>query len=331
MAAVSDRPLLPARLAIGLFLLVGLALPLAATVHARVAGPRLHGEVVLVAGPAVIAQEAVRRANAVSNRPVDARVLDSGSDLQPDAAEARAEVREGTAVAAVVIDLRRTSDTLLLGRWLPDDVADQVVTDTSAVSASYGRALRVVRVPPPGPGDGRLPGRLLALLVAVGVALAAAVSAWRGPVAATTARGAARLVGTTGAGCVVGAVVAAVVDTGGALSTALVCATTVAVTAWLVLAAESLLGLAGLGLATGLLLGPVAPLLAGADPAYLPSPWWQVQGLSPQQAALRLLQHDVMGLDVGQLRRWLLLLAWAAIAVLVLVASRQERPATRTP
>jgi len=103
------------------------------------------------------------------------------------------------------------------------------------------------------------------------------------------------------------------------------------VSAWLVLAAESVLGLAGLGLATGLLLGPVAPLLGGADPAYLPSPWWEVDRLAPQQAALRLLQHDLMGIDVAAVRSWLLLLAWAAIAVLTLVAARQERPATRRP
>ena len=330
MTAVSDRPLLPARLAIGLFLLVGCALPLAATVHARLSGPRLHDEVVLVAGPAVIAQEAVRRTNAMAEHPVDARVLDTGDDLQADDSDARAQVRTGAAVAAVVIDLRRTSDTLLLGRWLPDQVAAQVVADASAVSASYGRALQVERVSPPRTGDGRLPARLVALLVAVGVGLAAAVSAWRGPVAATTLRGAARLAGTATAGCVVGAVVALLVDTGGALSTALACAAAVAVSAWLVLAAESLLGIAGLGLATGLLLGPVAPLLAGADPAYLPSPWWQVEALNPQQAALRLLQHDLMGLTVAQLRRWLLLMTWATIAVLVLVASRQERPAART-
>ena len=101
--------------------------------------------------------------------------------------------------------------------------------------------------------------------------------------------------------------------------------------AWLVLAAESVLGLAGLGLATGLLLGPVAPLLGGADPAYLPSPWWEADRLAPQQAALRLLQHDLMGIDVADVRSWLLLLAWAAIAVLTLVAARQERPATRRP
>lgn len=331
MTAVSDRPRLPARLAIGLFLLVGLALPLAATVHARLSGPQLHREVIVVAGPAVVAQEAVRRANAMAARPVDARVLDATDVLEPDAATARAQVRSGRAVAAVVIDLRRDSDTLLVQSWLPREVADQVHADTSAVSASYGRTLDVRRVPPPGPGDGRLPVRLLALLIAGGVALAAAVSAWRGPVAATTARGAARLAGTAAAGCVAGVVVTLLVETHDVLGTTLVCAATVAVSAWLVLAAESLLGLAGLGLATGLLLGPVAPMLAGADPAYLPSPWWQVDAVSPHQAALRLLQHDLTGIDVARLRGWLLLLAWAAIAVLVLVAARQERPATRTP
>ncbi|MDH2413984.1 hypothetical protein [Nocardioides sp. CER19] len=328
---MSDRPLLPARLAIGLFLLAGLALPLAATVHAGVSGPELHGEVVAVAGPAVVAQAAVDRANAMSDRPVHARVVESPDGLEPDERAARAEVSSGAAAAAVVIDLRRTADTLLVAGWLPSDVARQLASDAAAVSASYGRTLHTVRVSPPRPGSPHLPARLVALLVGVGIALAAALSAWRGPVAATTARGAARLSGTAAAGCAVGAVVAALVDTGRPLVTALVCAAAVSVSAWLVLAAESLLGLAGLGLATGLLLGPVVPLLSGTDPAYLPSPWWQVDRLAPQQATLRLLQHDLMGIDVAAARSWLLLLAWAAIAVLTLVASRQERPATRTP
>jgi hypothetical protein len=97
----------------------------------------------------------------------------------------------------------------------------------------------------------------------------------------------------------------------------------------IVLAAESLLGLAGLGLATGLLLGPIGLLLGGADPAYLPSPWWEVDRLSPHQASLRLLQHDVMGIGVAAARWWLVLTAWLVIAVLTLLAARQERPATR--
>ncbi|GAA1964340.1 hypothetical protein GCM10009798_25650 [Nocardioides panacihumi] len=328
---MSDRPLLPARLAIGLFLLAGVVLPLAAAVHARVSGPRLHGEVVAIAGPSVVAQEAARRANAMSRHPVDARVIASGDDLSPDADAARDQVASGAAAAAVVIDLREAGDTILVADWLPDDVAEQLVADSSAVSASYGRTLRAERVPPPHPTHRRLPALLVALSITVGVVLAAAVSAWRGPVAATARRGAARLAGTAAAGCVVGALVATLAGADRPLETALTCAVTVAVSAWLVLAAESVLGLAGLGLATGLLLGPVAPLLGGADPAYLPSPWWEVDRLAPQQAALRLLQHDLMGIGVAGVRSWLLLLAWAAIAVLTLVAARQERPATRRP
>jgi hypothetical protein len=323
---VSDRSLLPARLAIGLFVLAGVVLPLAATLHARLAGPRLHGEVIVVSGPAVVAQEAVRRANALSAHPLDARVVASADEIAPDAAAARARVRSGEAAAAVVIDLRRTTDTLLVADWLPDDVRRQLVVDAGAVSGSYGRDLTTERVAPPTDTSRETPVRLVALLVALGVGLAAAVTAWRGPVARTLARGAARLAGTAALGCLAGVVVAVLVGAGSPAVTVLVCGSAVAVSAWLVLAAESVLGLAGLGLATGLLLGPVAPMLAGADPAYLPSPWWELDRLGPQQAVLRLLQHDLMGIDVAEARSWLLLGAWAVIAVLTLLAARQERP-----
>ena len=158
------------------------------------------------------------------------------------------------------------------------------MADAEAVSASYGRTLHTERVAPPHPTPRRLPALLVALLVTIGVVLAAAVSAWRGPVAATTARGVARLAGTAAAGCVVGVVVALLADADRPVEAALTCAVTVAASAWLVLAAESVLGLAGLGLATGLLLGPVAPLLVGTDPAYLPSPWWEA-GIPPRPAA----------------------------------------------
>jgi hypothetical protein len=123
--------------------------------------------------------------------------------------------------------------------------------------------------------------------------------------------------------------VGVLVDTAGPVGTALTCAVTVSAAAWLVLAAESLLGLAGLGLATGLLLGPVGLMLGGDDPAYLPSPWWVIDRVSLHQASLRLLQRDVMGIDVAAARWWIVLAAWPVIAVLTLLAARQERPATR--
>jgi hypothetical protein len=321
---------MPARLAIGLFLLAGVAVPLAAAIHARVTGPHLHGEVIAVSGPAIVAQEAVRRANSLARHPVEARVLDAGdAGLVADDRAARDLVRSGEAAAAVVIDLRESADVILVGSWLPDEVSRALVEDAGAVSASYGRTLRVEAVQPPNPASPHLPARLVALLVAAGVGLAVAVSLWRGPVARTVAEGAARLAVTSAVGCLMGVAVAVLVDTTRPVGTALTCAVTVSASAWLVLAAESLLGLAGLGLATGLLLGPVGLLLGGADPAYLPSPWWEVDRLGPHQASLRLLQHDVMGIDVAEARWWIVLAAWPVIALLTLLAARQERPATR--
>ena len=341
-----DRPLLPARLAIGLFLLTGVALPLAATVHARLSGPHLHGETVTIVGPAVVAQAAAGRANALPGHPVDARAVDvadaaaegppgtrsdeAGTLADAGGPMARDEVATGASAAAVVIDLRRTTDTFLVASWLPDRVAARLEAGASAVSGSYGRTLRTERVAPPHPASRLLPGRLVALLVTVGVGVATAISAWRGPVAATATRGVARLAGTAAAGVLSGVLVAALADTPGPGATGVAAAATATVAAWLVLAAESVLGLAGLGLAAGLLLGPVLPLVGGADPAYLPSPWRQLDGLGVQQASLRLLQHHLTGVRVAELRWWVVLAAWAATALLTLAAARAERPATRT-
>lgn len=318
-------PRLPPRLGALAFLLVGLALPLSATVQAWVAGPQLHGAVVGLAGPTVVTQEAARRADAVAGRPVEARALATGDDPDRAAPEARRLVARGELDAAVVVDLRRTTDLLLVPAWTGDDVADEIAGVAGAVSASYGRTLRREEVAPAAGTSPLLPFRLTAALVLAGVAVAAAISAWRGPVAATTVRGIARLAGTAAGGAAIGLGVAAAIP-GASWPSALAAGLTFTAVAWLVLAAEAVMGLAGLGLATGLLLGPVMPLLGGADPAYLPSPSWAVNALSPQQASLRLLQHDLLGLSVAEARSWLLLGGWALIGLLTLAAARSARP-----
>jgi hypothetical protein len=319
--------LLPARLAMGLFVAVGLAVPLAATVHSGLSGPQLHGEPVAVAGPPVVAQEATRLANDLPGEPIRARVIEADDNgLTPAVEEARDVVRSGEVSAAYVINLIETTDTLLLADRLPDDVARLIEADVGAVSAGYGRTQEVERVASPGSAPRSLPGRLVALLVAVGIALAASITAWRGPVATTAARGTARFAGTAVAGIVAGVAAAALVDTGSPVGTATASAAILVVSAWLVFAAEAVLGLAGLGLATGLLIGPAAHLLGDSDPAYLPSPWFEMHRYGPDYAALRLLQHDLFGIQVEDVRSWFLLAGWAAIAVLTMVVARRERP-----
>lgn len=313
------------RALVALLAVLVLGTPLAFVAQAATSGPRPHEAVLAVAGPILVAQAIAERADALPGRPFDARVL-------PEGTSPRASIADGTAQLGLTIDFRLDHDLLAVSTTTDPDLVAAYQALLEAVGASYGRTLSTQQVPPSG-GDGAargLPYVLTLLWVLAGLALAVGLSLWRGPVASTTARGAARLA-WLGAGAVLLGVVVAVVAPGvGAGETwwiALLGALVAVVTSWSVLALESLLGLGGLALGVALLVGLSVPLLTHAEPSTLPAPWSALAPWTPHGAALQLARRHLFFAQHADLRSWAVLLAWAGIAIVVLIGSRLVRPA----
>lgn len=315
------------RLVVGVLVTVTFLLPVLGAGQIMWTGPVFHSLVLGVVAPGVVAEETADRADALPGRPFDARPLPTTEGLLD---RARAEVRSGRLDAALVVDFRTGSDVLVLPETQGEDVEGALRDRLEPVSASLGRPLATDVLPAErSPGASPATPYLLAVgWVLVGLAAAAALSAWRGPVAPSTARGAARLAGLTGVAVLVGvatvALLPASVDAP-VVRLAAAATATVAVSAWLVLALEAVLGLAGLAVGVALLAGPLAPLLVQLDPAMMPMPWPWLYAVGVPGAALDLASGLVFG-GTGLWRPRLLLGAWGLVAVLTLVSARAHRP-----
>jgi len=313
-----------------------LALPLIATAHQARSGPELHEERVGVAAPAIVAQAVGDAAATLPGTPFEVIPLPGGDDLGASGDSARRAVAEGRLDAAVVLDLRETTDSLLVSSTRNEQYVDTLRDRLAVISKGYGRTLELEYVDPDAAvGSARTPGLLVTAWFLLAILVVAGISAERGPAAPTPAHGAARLlvVAAVGVGC--GIVSAVVVDPGGTGKvTALVGAATaiVTLTGALVLAAESVLGLAGLGVAAALMIGPLLALLTGVTPDLLAEPWYTVDRPSPQTAAWQIVRV-ALGHTDGATGSWALVAAWAAIALLTLLTARVVRPvgAPQTP
>jgi len=303
-----------------------LALPLIATAHQAWSGPELHEARIGVAAPPIVAQAIVDSAATLAGTPFEVVPLDDADAAPYDTA--MEAVTEGRLDAAVVIDLRLTTDTLLVTTTRTETYVDALRERLTVISKGYGRTLEIEYVDPDGAtGSARTPGVLVAIWCAVGILVVAGISAERGPVAPTPVHGLARLVVVAAVGAACGVVSAIVVGGGAGTTTALVVAAvaTVTVTGALVLAAESVLGLAGLGVAAALMVGPALPLLTGVNPDLLTEPWHTVDRVSPQTAAWQVVRV-ALGHAEGAAGSRMLLTAWAAIASLTLLTARAVRP-----
>lgn len=309
-----------------------LALPLVATAHQAWSGPELHEARIGVAAPPIVAQALADSAETLAGTPFEvAPLVDADDAVAPyDAAEE--SVAEGRLDAAVVLDLRTTTDTLLVATTRTDPYVDAIRERLTVISKGYGRTLEVEYVDPAGAaGSARTPGLLVALWCAVAVLVVAGISAERGAVAATPAQGVARLLAVAGVGAACGVVSAIVVDPGRGGTAVVVAATaTVTVVGALVLAAESVLGLGGLGVASALMVGPALPLLTGVTPDLLVEPWHLLDRVSPQTAAWQV-ARDALDHTDGADGSWALIAAWAAIALLTLLTARGVRPGATGP
>lgn len=311
-----------------------LALPLIATAHQARSGPELHEERVGVAAPAIVAQAVADSAASLPGTPFEVVPLTDTGDGLTSYDVGTAAVRDGELDAVVVLDLRITTDTLIVADTRTEPYVDSLRDRLTVISKGYGRTLEVAYVAPAGAaGPARAPGLLVAAWCAVGIVVVAGISAVRGPVAPTPAAGVARLLVVAAAGGVSGAVSAVVVDPGGAgtVSALVVAAAAiVTLTGGLVLAAESVLGLGGLAVAAALMTGPALPLLSGVTPDLLVEPWHTLDRVSPQTAAWQI-TRVALGHTEGASGSWAMVAAWAAIALLTLLTARAVRPDAPAP
>jgi hypothetical protein len=299
-----------------------------ATITLRGDAREPHGVPLLIAAPAVAAMSLSADADAMSGTPFDATWTD-------DEDEARSAVLDGTVVAAVLVDLRRTKDVVLVNARADGRLNDAVADRIAAISASHDRTVTVQEVAEA--GSGRAAGRVrwfVVLSALLGFGFVLGVSLVRGPVAGSTRLGLLRVTGL-GVVAVAGAVLLQLApwtrlpgdDPTIIWSGALYIFTMGAIT----LAVEALAGLVGLAVAAATYLVLATPLLSGTSHYLLPAPWPTVTPWTPTgaaQATLADVAYFGRGIDRPQV---LVVAAGALVAVVTLVLARRLRGLPQGP
>lgn len=278
-----------------------------------------HRVPVLVVAPAVVAHELAVEADGLAGRPFDA-------DWTDDPDLARAAVRDGTAVAALLVDLRETRDVLLVNPRHDPDLTDAVTDRLTAVEKARDRRLEVRPVVTSGADAAQRVRWYVVLCGLLGFGYAVLVSLVRGPVAATAGRGLLRLTGLAAvavAGVGLLQLLPATRLPGDDLRIVALGAAYVFTIGAVTLAVEALAGLVGIAAVAALYFVLATPLLAGTSRYLLPDPWPAVSVWTPTGAAEEALTR-LAYLDPGRATRPALVVVVAAVvAVLVLVLSRR--------
>jgi len=251
------------------------------------AGGGPHRAPLLIAAPAVVAQELADEAAAMPGEPFDA-------DWTADPDRAREAVRSGEAVAAVLVDLSQTRDVVLVNGGADPALNDAVVDRISSVEKARGRTVEVRRLTRPGTAGAEVDIRTYVLLCGLlGFGFVLGISFARGPVAGSATSGALRLVGLGGLAVLTATLLQllpvtglpgsdlAVIGIGAGYAFAIGAAT---------LAVESLAGLVGLAMAAAAYFVLATPLLTGTSQYLLPPPWptltsWLLTGATQQALA----------------------------------------------
>ena len=160
-----------------------------ATITLRGDAREPHRVPLLIAAPAVAAMSLSHEADAMSGTPFDA----TWTDVED---EARSEVLDGTVVAAVLVDLRRTQDVVLVNARADGKLNDAVADRIAAISASHDRTLTVQEVAQA--GAARAAGRVrwfVGLSALLGFGSVLGISLARGLVAGAARLGLLRALG----------------------------------------------------------------------------------------------------------------------------------------
>jgi uncharacterized protein DUF4185 len=303
------------------------AVALATLVHDDAGVP--HHVPVLITAPAVVGAALTDEVASMDGTPFDATWTE-------DEPTARAAVRDGTVVAAVLVDLTETEDVVLVNRGADRDLNAAVVDRVASIEETHDRTITVQQVGRSGSGDaaGRV-RRYVALCGLLGFGFVLVVSLIRGPVARSATLGVVRVVGLVGAS-VVGAVLLQVLpattlpgDGLAVIGLGALYAYTLGVVTLAVEALAGLVGLVGVAAAYFVL---ATPVLSGTSRYLLTPPWPTVSPWMPIGAAQEALA-SVAYFDAGRaLRPTLVLAAAGTLSVVVLVLARRLRgPATEVP
>jgi len=281
-----------------------------------------HDVPILISAPAVVSSALADEAGAMPGDPFDATWID-------DEDEARTAVHDGTAVAAVLVDLRETTDVVLVNARADDDLNQAVVDQISAVEKTHQRTVEVQEVAGTGSDGAADRVRLFAVLCGlVGFGFVLVVSLLRGPVARTAGLGVLRVLGL-GAVSLAGAALLQLLPATSLGDSTLAVLGLGALYAFtlgaIALAVEALAGLVGLVAVSAAYFILATPLLAGTSPYLLPAPWPVVSPWTPTGATQQALA-DTAYFDAGRaLQPTLVLAAAAVLAVVALVLSRGLR------
>ncbi|MBD8608271.1 hypothetical protein IFT73_15545 [Aeromicrobium sp. CFBP 8757] len=282
-----------------------------------------HEVPVAISGPIIIAESMAEQADQRTGTALDAHAVAS-------AQTAREEVRRGTAVAAIDIDLRRDRATLYVASAQGEQMTRAVASSVRTIAGPFGVTVATRDLVPTAdvPGASWALRVLVAAAVALGLALAVVVTWRRGPVADTRPESARRVlvvVGTASGAAAIGAT-AATVWVGGAWPGwwAVLALTSIAV-GGLTLALEGVLGVAGVGLSVTAALATAAPLVRVDHALLLAEPWRTVTPWLPHGAALDAVREIAYFGGAGALRPVAVLVAWTVVSYVVLVVARRER------
>jgi hypothetical protein len=291
--------------------------------------PRPHHAPVSVVAPAIAANALSAQADGLAGRPLDATP-------STDRAGAVDDVRRGVTVAALVVDLSHTRDTLVVSSAVDARLAQAVVEQITATETSLGRTVQIRRVSIAS-GSDDVVRRVSVASGFLGFLIAVVLSLVRGPVARTLRMGVRRMVVVTLASLVGGFLTAVVVpglghpDSETELRVAAALALSAIVAATVTLALEGVAGFGGLGLSGVIYLVLATPQVLGSDPRLLPAPWPAVAGWTPPGASVDAVAAIVLFGGTGIRLPVLVLAAWLMIGVVALAMARREREAAPAP
>ena len=279
-----------------------------------------HELPVVVQGPSVVASGVADRLNRLPQRPVTAVVVDEDAD-------ARDDVRDGRAVAAVVIDLRKADDVLYVSTVNDAETTRLASTLAKRVATPMGRTSVTREVAPAEHPDvsRSTVGLASGLWVAAGflVGVGWALLRWR---RRTSSAPGARSVVLAVATCAAASLLVALVFPAGAFLSwwALGFASTSAA-ALSTIALEVVLGPVGLALASTFFLFLAGPLLSGRDPRLLPGFWWEVAPWTLHGATRELASAMAWFGSASVLRPVLVLVAFLVVPLVALAATARLR------
>lgn len=278
---------------------------------------RPHAVPAVVAADPVVAESVARQYDDLPGDPFDLRAV-TNEDT------ARAALDDGSARAALIVDLEGSVDRLLLAS-ANDDTLDAAIRDrVEQTDESLGRTVHVETVGPADADERREAARLaVALALLLGFLLAVGTSLRDGPVSRTHLRALRRTL-VIGSASVVGGALIGVLVLRGSWVGVLVAAAVAGAAAVSTIALEALFGWAGLGLVVVAFFATGAPVLARVDPYLVGEPWASLAGLGVPGAGVDTATAVTLRgeLAVGPVA---VLLVWIATSLLVVVLAGSVR------